>query len=365
MILKHIALQNFRSFAKSSFNFASGTTVIVGPNTSGKTNLLEAVYLLSTGKSFRANVEEEMIRSGSDLARVIGLIEGNEGDKVQLEVMLTHGQIAGERVGRKKLIVNKIAKRLVDYQGNLRVVLFGPWDMNLITDAPSTRRKFLDNVLSQVDREYRRSLLSYEKGLRQRNKILEHIREEGVSRSQLLFWDKLLIKNGDYLSEKREEFIEFANSTPRVGSEKFQMEYDRSAISEARLSQYAEEEVAAAATLVGPHRDDIVFVIRDSEHDTRNRNLAVYGSRGEQRMCILWVKLAELAFIETHSTSPGQAGDRPVLLLDDIFSELDHRHREVVMGVIDQQQTILTTADPHTISGLKNVEKIELGEIAD
>ncbi len=298
------------------------------------------------------SIEEEMIQTGKELGRVTGVVE-REKEKMTLEVVLTRGEIAGERVGRKKLTINKVSKRLMDYQGNLRVVLFGPWDMGLITDSPSTRRKFLDSVLVQVDREYRRAVLSYEKGLRARNKLLERIRDEGVSRSQLLFWDRLLIRNGDYISRKREEFLEFVNNTPALDSEMFHLEYDKSAISEARLAQYAEEEVAAAATLVGPHRDDIAFKIRNSKFEIRD--LATYGSRGEQRMCILWIKLAELSYIE-QSTS-----ERPILLLDDIFSELDHRHREIVMGVIGKQQTILTTADPHTITGLKNVERIELG----
>ncbi|MBI2405465.1 DNA replication and repair protein RecF [Candidatus Microgenomates bacterium] len=349
MFIKAITLQHFRSFSKATFSFSPRkTTIIVGPNASGKTNLLEAVYLLATGKSFRVSIEEEMIKTGQELARVTGVVETDDERKT-LEVVLTRGEVAGERVGRKKLSINRLAKRLMDYQGTLRIVLFGPWDMGLITDSPSVRRKFLDSVLVQVDREYRRALLSYEKGLRARNKLLERIRDEGAARGQLLFWDRLLIKNGDYLSSKREEFLEFVNNTPALDSEIFHLEYDKSAISEARLAQYADEEVSAATTLVGPHRDDVVF-------KTDSRNLAVFGSRGEQRMCVLWLKLAELSFVEKTT------GEKPILLLDDIFSELDHRHREIVMGVIGKQQTIVTTADPHTIIGLKkDVERIELG----
>lgn len=359
MILKSVSLQNFRSFTKSGFNFSSGTTVIVGPNTAGKTNVLEAIYLLATGKSWRSGVEEEMVNTNAEFGRVKGQVVGDGLHGTELEVLLTRGQVAGERVGRKKLTINKIAKRLVDYQGNLKVVLFGPWDMELISGSPSNRRKAVDSVLSQVDREYRRSLLSYEKGVRQRNKILERIRDENVPRSQLLFWDKLLIKNGDYISQRRREFIEFVNLTPIPDSALYELIYDSSAISESRLAQYAEEEVMAATTLVGPHRDDVVF----EEHLAKRRNLATYGSRGEQRMAILWVKLAEISFVETKTLSAGsgQAEDRPILLLDDIFSELDHRHREVVVDVVGRQQTILTTADPHMVVGLKNAERIELG----
>lgn len=296
-----------------------------------------------------------MINYKADLGRVKGRIK-TDGTNLDLEAVLTRGLIDigavhPERIARKKLSVGTLSKRLIDFAGNFKIVLFGPWDMDLVTQSPTLRRKFLDTVLSQVDREYRRASLSYEKGLRQRNRLLLRIREEGLSRSQLLFWDKLLIRDGDYLSAKREEFIAFANEMPTVDGQKFKLEYDKSAISEGRLEQYAEEEVLAATTLVGPHRDDFVFkkVEKDNE-----RNLSTYGSRGEQRMSILWLKLVELSYIEKISN------ERPVLLLDDIFSELDHKHRDVVMKVAIKQQTIITTADPHFIIGLKKVEKIKL-----
>ncbi|MBI3289779.1 DNA replication and repair protein RecF [Candidatus Microgenomates bacterium] len=360
MVLNSISLQNFRSFSKASFEFSKEATVIVGPNGAGKTNLLEAIYLLSTGKSFRSGIEEDMIRMGREIARVECRVENDES-QIKLNVVLTRGQIGGERVSRKKLSVNGLPKRLVDFAGNLQVVLFGPWDMNLISDSPSVRRKFMDAVLSQTDREYHRASLSYEKGVRARNKLLERIRDEGASRGQLLFWNQLLVKNGDYISRKRAELVQFINSSDQLSDNHFQLEYDKSAISEARLDQYAAEEVAAAATLVGPHRDDVVFRITNHPFDKLRasqspitKNLATFGSRGEQRMCILWVKLAELSFMES------TMGARPLLLLDDIFSELDHEHREIVMGVIDNQQTILTTADPHTVTGLKKAARIEL-----
>lgn len=365
MIIKSISLQSFRSFQKKSFEFDEKTTVIVGPNASGKTNILEAIYLLSTGKSFRAGIEQEMIKNGDEVARVSGQLTVN-GEPQKLEVVLTRGQINGERVARKKLTINGVGKWLYNFAGTLKIVLFGPWDLGLVTESPSTRRKFLDNVLSQVDREYRRSVLSYEKGVRQRNRLLERIRDEGTSRTQLLFWDKLLIRNGTYITEAREKFIEFVNQREPLGQEIFSITYDRSAISEGRLEQYAEEEVAAATTLVGPHRDDFIF--KSTTHSTRSarsgqasRDLAIYGSRGEQRMGVLWIKLAELAFIEQATHSAGSGQGKPILLLDDIFSELDHEHREVVMGVVGRQQTIITTADPHTIEGWKKkAETIEL-----
>lgn len=351
-MIEKILLSKFRNFKAERIDFSEGTTVIVGPNASGKTNILEALYLLSVGKSFKARVEEEMIRYESDISRV----KGKTG-ALDLEVLLTRGLIdignsRPEKAPRKRLLVNGVPKRLIDFAGNFKSVLFGPWDLDLVTEAPTLRRRFLDNAISQVDREYRRAVLSYEKGLRQRNRLLFRIREEGLARSQLLFWNQLLIRNGDYISQKRGEFIDFANSSPglpaqtRPGLVNFEVDYDRSVISEARLVQYAEEEIAATTTLVGPHRDD--FVVKTE------RELATYGSRGEQRMGVLWLKLAELAFVEE------KTGEKPTLLLDDIFSELDHAHRKIVIKAAEKQQTIITTADPHFIQNLKKVEKIVL-----
>lgn len=348
-MLQKLRLQNFRNFDEKLLEFSDGVSVIVGPNATGKTNILESIFLMATGKSFKAKLEEEMVQNGEELGRVkVRILKGD------LEVILTRGVLEGVsgKVSRKKFLVNGVSKRMVDFAGNFKAVLFGPWDMELVTESPSIRRKFLDFVLIQVDREYRRSILSYEKGLRQRNRLLFRIREEGISRSQLLFWDKLLIKNGDYISSKRESFIDFINSTKSVNQLNYQLEYDKSAISEGRLEQYASEEVAAATTLVGPHRDDFIFKVMSEKG--LNRELARFGSRGEQRMAVLWVKLAELSYIET------QTGEKPTLLLDDIFSELDHSHRDEVMKVAALQQTIITTADPHFIEDILKVDKISL-----
>ncbi|KKR53058.1 MAG: replication and repair protein RecF protein [Candidatus Woesebacteria bacterium GW2011_GWA1_40_43] len=294
-----------------------------------------------------------MIGYDEDICRVDGEASGAESEITNLGAVVTRGKIdigaeRPERVPRKKLLVNGVPRRMVDFAGNFRTVLFGPWDLDLVTESPSVRRRFLDTVLSQADREYRRSTLSYEKGLRQRNRVLWDMREGNIGPDRLLFWNQLIIKNGNYITEKREEFIDFVNSLEfEINGLKLNVSYDKSVISESRLEQYKEEEVSAATTLVGPHRDDFVF-------NKGERSLSSYGSRGEQRMGVLWLKIAELSFIEEKTSA------RPTLLLDDIFSELDEEHKKVVMDIAMKQQTIITSVDDEFAKELRKVERIEL-----
>lgn len=341
-MIKKIYLSNFRNFESKLIEFDDKMTIVVGDNGVGKTNILEAIRLLSTGKSFKTYKNEEMINYDEELSRVKGLIV-RENKEYKPELVITRGRIGTRSVKivpKKRLMINGVPKRTTDFSGYLLTVLFTPEDMNLVTSSPQTRRRFLDMVLSQTDREYYRSILSYEKGLRQRNKLLFAIREMGADRSQLVFWDKLLIRNGDYISNTREGFIDFVNGKKSFSDHNFEIFYDRSAISEARLDQYKKEEVAAATTLVGPHRDDFSLKVEDN---SAKRDLDKYGSRGEQRMGVLWLKLSEIDYIKE------KKGEKPTLLLDDIFSELDHEHRDAVSVVIKDYQTILTTADPHFI----------------
>jgi len=379
MIVHRLALQNFRCFTKKELIFSPQTTIIIGPNATGKTNILESLFLLAVGRSFRADNDREMIAFEKETGRVRCTIEQSGNRAVELEVLLTPGVVMGIKTQIKKYTINGVAKRVLDFVGNFRIVLFWPQDLELVTDSPSLRRHYLDFVLVQVDREYRRNLHSYERGLRQRNKVLEAIRDDGAHHHQLLFWDQLLIKSGEYITRKREEYIEYLNriQNSEFRIQNYQLVYNKSVISEARLAQYKEEEVAAAATLVGPHRDDFEFRIKnyelrktkdtsdggrlslrsyDSSEVEESRNLSHFGSRGEQRLAVLWLKLGELAYIEEIT------GEKPVLLLDDIFSELDHEHRKIIFDIIGNQQTIITTTDLHLIEEdkLKDNKIIEL-----
>lgn len=345
-MIKSLLLNNFRNFKKVNFNFKSGINVLNAPNASGKTNILESIFFMSTGKSFKAKKEQEVINYNQSIASISG-----EVDDLKLEIKVTTGENGWPK---KKLLVNGVPRRVIDFAGNLKVTLFAPQDLELVTESPTLRRKFLDTVLSQTDREYRRSLSSYEKGVRQRNRLLYRIREEGISRSNLIFWNQLLIKNGDYISRKRRDFIDFCNLYKSPINANYSILYDPSAISEGRLEQYKNEEVASATTLVGPHRDDFEFQMQNKEDNNGIKiKLAAYGSRGEQRMAVLWLKLAELAYIEEIT------GTRPTLLLDDIFSELDHMHREIVMKAINNHQVIITSADEHNLPSI-DVSKIHI-----
>lgn len=338
MILKSLQLQNFRSYKDQTFKFSSGVTLIVGPNTSGKTNLLEAIYLLATGKSFRAQVEEEMISYDKELARVRVEIKSGE-EKDELEILLTTGQIGKKRVMKKQYLVNGVKKRQADFIGSLNCVLFGPEDLEIVIGSPSIRRDYLDSVLEQVDRDYRRASLSYKKSLRQRNRLLEQIRDKGRPKSSLFLWDKLLLENGDIISQKRKELIDFINQQPDYFGD-LVINYEKSLLSPQRLKKYQEKEIAAGMTLIGPHRDDFTLnLVSDSEE----RNLHLFGSRGEQRTAVFSLKLSELEYVAK------KTGQRPVLLLDDIFSELDQQRRQQLVKVIPKQQTIITTIDIHLV----------------
>lgn len=328
-MLKSISLQNFRSYDKKKFNFEE-TTLVVGPNTSGKSNLVEAIYLLSTGKSFRTDKDTQMLKFTEEVGRVKGVVNDDE-----LEVLLTNGEVNGGSQ-YKNFLVNGVSKRRVDFAGKLLAVLFSPQDLEIIIESPALRRNFLDEVLEQVGRDYRIASIAYAKALRQRNALLEVARETGQrNEKQFEYWDNLVIENGNIITQKREEFVNFINSSPKDIFDCV-VEYDKSLVSKERLAQYEREEVAAGVTLVGPHRDDF-SVSMFNGGDKTTHNVKFYGSRGQQRLAILQLKMLQLMFIEK------LLGERPLFLLDDIFSELDEGHIQLILEEIGKQQTIITT----------------------
>lgn len=361
-MLNRLLLTQFRNHSQLTIDFDPALTVIVGDNAAGKTNLMEAIFLLSTGESFRASRIEEMVTWGAEVGHVTGtlsnlsddksvsLMKGDSLEEDSLQVTVTRGSVQGKRVQKRLFKVNGTGKHKQDYIGRLPLVLFRPEDLSLVTGGKGERRRFLDEVLIQVDKEYARSLASYEKALTRRNRLLDLIREGQTNRTALLFWDQLMIKEGGVITAAREMLIETINRIPSLTG-KLRLSYDKSTISPERLKRYEQEELQAGYTLVGPHKDD--FKILDyrvqGSGDSQSRDLNIYGSRGEQRMGVLWLKEAQLEYMAT------QLSSRPLLLLDDIFSELDHAHDMKVVELVKRQQTILTTTDEEMVGLLSGL----------
>ena len=358
MQINTLSLKNFRNHKKITISFKPHLTAVIGKNTSGKTNLLEALTLLSYGKSGRGAADLDLVEKGKESAFIAG--EFKRKENFQLEVRLFINPQT-KRL-QKKYLRNNLSTTQQNFAGNLLIVNFSPDDLRIIADSPGTRRAFLNLALTQVDPKYRKAQSTYELVIRSRNAILEKIKNGMGRREELFYWDKLAIENGNYLTKKREELVKFINSVrvglaPALGRLResplhLHVVYDRSEISPDRLSQYAEAEISATSTLVGPHRDDLQFF-------DKSRNLKIFGSRGEQRLAVLFLKLRELEYVKEIS------GEKPVLLLDDIFSELDETNRKLALNLIQDHQTILTTADEKDLEYLGdfNFQKIYLGQL--
>lgn len=355
MIITNLKLTNFRNHKKFETPFGAGVNVIAGPNGAGKTNILEAVNLLSTGKSFRARYEHEMIYdlqfsdaqspydvfNGSlehrDFSKVTGTIQNNNEDDT-LEVTIVKRET--ENLSTKTFKVNGTPKRMYNRVGYLNTVLFTPQDLEIFTGSPSYRRRFMDDLLCQTDLKYKSEHNIYSKALRQRNKILEKINETGRGQSELSIWTEKILESGTYIQQRRNRLFAELNAEingvfDEVSGQKSKtsVAYKRNEISEQRLEKHKEHEIYAKSTLVGPHRDDFDFLFKDY-------NIAHYGSRGQQRTAVFSLKVVELKLIK------GNTQSSPVLLLDDIFSELDDSHIQALSEIAGQQQTIITTTHP-------------------
>lgn len=327
MFLKSINLKNFRNYEKLQFSFSSQITVLIGNNAQGKTNFLESIYFLATGKSTKADRDEELIKQGEQVLHIEGVVEGINAEETNLEIAMQNIDASQ----RKRVKVNGVPRRMSDYTGNLAVVLFQPEDINLVTGSPSLRRYFIDQTLSQVDREYKRTLSQYEQIVSRKNRILKLIRENLASVDQLLYWTTQQTTLGNILTAKRKNLFQFLNQTEHKLGE-FQFELITNEISKDKLLEYQDREIASASSLIGPHRDDFLFLQGE-------KDLSKYGSRGEQRTAVVDLKLSEVEFIESVLKT------RPVLLLDDIFSELDIEHRQHVINLSHLQQTIIATVE--------------------
>ncbi|MFL5648392.1 MAG: DNA replication/repair protein RecF [Chloroflexota bacterium] len=344
-MLETIRLLDLRGYPTLDAAFGPGPHIVWGPNAAGKTSLLEAMVLLAWGRSHRTSTDGELIRWGTDLARV----EGTVGSET-IEVAIVRAG-AGGTAGRKRIRVNGLGRRAAGLAGILRVVVFAPEEMLLIAGSPSLRRATLDQLASTGSPAYADALSTYGRTLQQRNSLLRAIREEGASRDELRFWDGSFLDAGGVIVEERRRLLgtldeplaaAHAEIAPdEAAVERLALRYAtnapplpgeaaRDALAR-RLAETAEKEVWNGSTLVGPHRDDIVF-------ELGGRDLATFASRGQQRTAILALKLAELDVVTAIDGRP------PLLLLDDVFSELDpDRRSHLVRRIAALPQAFVTT----------------------
>jgi DNA replication and repair protein RecF len=374
MFLTSLTLEEFRCYRHLALELPPRGLVLTGANGSGKSTVLEAVAFLATTRSPRAGLDREMIRweSGEDLAsppyaRVVGALHtGGEGVTVEIGLQLDRAGGEGAPMTRKQVKINGIGRRAVDAVGTLRAVVFSPTDLDLITGSPSGRRRYLDVMLSQIDRRYIRALAAYTQTITQRNALLKRFGQENRSphdpavQAELAYWDETLVASGSYVHAKRQAIIarlsahaEAAFAALTEGARPLAIEAKPSIPAPARAADdEAEEMVAArnftqalaerrveefrrAVSVVGPHRDDVAIL--HAGHD-----IAAYGSRGQQRLAVLAIKLGEVA-VMTEAT-----GEPPIALLDDILSELDPQHREYVLETVAagaDRQVLITGAD--------------------
>ncbi len=361
MQLSSLFLTNFRNYLSKEIEFTNQTTIFIGKNGIGKTNILEAIYLIATGSSFRSGYDQEIIHFDNEFAKAEATIL-----KDRLQVLLTKGVYMGKKTSKKRFLVNDVGRRKKDFIQNLKVVLFEPQDLLIILGTPSFRRKLLDNLLTQIDWKYTQALLNYRKGLKQRNKLLFSIREGIALVDQLEFWDQYLLKNGQIITQYRKDFLSYLNNVAnqniflssiydQYDFDKnqviFRFEYDHSYITEKRLSKYQQAEIGSAKTLIGPHRDDVII---NFKIDKDYKNIANFGSRGQQRLGILALKLGEAEYLREKTNY------KPIILLDDIFSELDEVNDLIVMNLIEKYQTIITATEIGDLTKFDDVEIIKL-----
>jgi len=356
-MIKTLALTNFRNHKNYALNF-NNITILIGPNGIGKTNIIEAIWLLASGRSWRTNHDLEAICWGEDFAKIVGKIK-KEGKEKSLELIL---QREASGIKQNKTVkINGVKKRLIELLGETPAVLFSPEAIQMIDGPPLLRRRFLDIMLSQVDKKYALCLLDFIKILKGRNRLLFYIKIGNSKEDELEFWDEKFIALSKYLINRRKEAMDFFNQ--KVGEtyqlisgkkEDLYLEY-RSSVEPGKIKDYLiasrRREIEQAITLAGPHRDDFEIILDE-------RDITKFGSRGEYRSTVLALKMLELEFLA------GEKEERPVLLLDDIFSELDKERRMHLASIVSGQQTIITTTDLDHIekSLIDKAKLVELGE---
>lgn len=357
MRLSNLQLQNFRNYDDLSLTFTKNLVIFLGENAQGKTNVLESIFVLAMTRSHRTTNEQELIQWDKNLAAIRGTIE-RQHTSVPLELFLT-------KKGRKTKVNHIEQKKLSSYIGQLNVILFAPEDLSLVKGSPQLRRKFLDMEIGQIDPVYLYDLVQYQKVLKQRNQYLKQLAEkkqtdelylEVLTEQLVEFGSKVLIarqkfvKRLEYwasqlhhkISQNKENLvIDYISSVPDAPWDN--LEAVQTAFRQA-LEKVKNKEHFRQVTLAGPHRDDLIFLINE-------KNVQTFGSQGQQRTTALSVKLAEIDLMKE------ETGEYPILLLDDVMSELDDARQLHLLETIEGKvQTFLTTTTLEHVKDKMTVE---------
>lgn len=332
MIVKSIELQNFRNYTLEKIEFDSETNILYGDNAQGKTNILEGIFVVATTKSHRASKDFEMINFNENEAHLKAIVEKNKID-YRIDMHLRKNKAKG-------IAINGVPiRKSMELYGIINIIFFSPEDLNIISDGPAYRRKFIDMELCQLDKIYAVNLIKYKKVLDQRNKLLKDIYYNDSLKDTLDIWDMQLAGYGREIIKRREIFIKDINEIMKTihtsltgGIEKISIDYEKSAKEEDFeniVLQNRQKDIRMGNTSAGPHKDDIIFEINGV--DARK-----YGSQGQKRTTALSLKLAEIELVKQ------KTGEMPILLLDDVLSELDNKRQNYLLNSIKGVQTIIT-----------------------
>ena len=332
MNIRSIELKNFRNYENLEISFDEGTNILFGDNAQGKTNILEAAYMSGTTKSHKGSRDKEMIRFGEEEAHLKTVVMRG-GREYQIYMHLKNNRAKGIAIDKIQI------KKDSDLFGILNIVFFSPEDLNIIKNGPAERRRFLDSELCQLDRIYLADLTNYNKILAQRNKLLKDMIYRPSLSDTLPVWDMQLIETGKKIIRRRKQFVDelreiVSDIHYRIsgGKEELFLKYEPNIddiFFEDELSRAKEKDKKLCQTSVGPHRDDLLFSIGDVD-------IRKYGSQGQQRTSALSLKLSEIELVRK------SISDTPVLLLDDVLSELDSSRQNYLLNNISDTQTIIT-----------------------
>ncbi len=342
MIIKSIELENFRNYENLSLVFEKGTNILYGDNAQGKTNVLEAIYVSSTTKSHKGSKDKEIINFQKEEAHIRTYLE-KEGMEYKVDMHLRKSRSKGIAINGQKI------KKAAELLGLLNVVFFSPEDLNIIKNGPSERRRFMDMELCQLDKFYLYNLNQYNKIINQRNKLLKDFYNNPDLRDTIHIWDSQLVSYGKKIIERREAFVKQLNEiiyeihkNLSGGKEELFIQYEPDVTVtdfESKLAANQERDIRFKVTSIGPHRDDFSFLVKrnsSSLEEGKGLDIRKYGSQGQQRTAALSLKLSEIELVKKITN------DIPVLLLDDVLSELDSNRQNYLLNSIGSIQTIIT-----------------------